>query len=114
MEFFVQPNGSLFKLTKGERDFITGYRPDGADFKLTDGIFYRFCQMAANYLDKEFFIIDEINRGNMSKIFGGLLVLIEKDYRGIKASLAYSGIPFSVPENLFIIGMMNTADEAWL
>lgn len=94
-------------------DFIMGYRPDGADFKLTEGIFYRFCQTAANYPNKEFFfIIDEINRGNMSKIFGECLMLIEKAYRGTKATLAYSGMPFSVPENLYIIGMMNTADRS--
>lgn len=94
-------------------DFIMGYRPDSSGFKLTDGIFYRFCQTAANYPDKEFFfIIDEINRGNMSKIFGELLMLIEKDYRGTKTTLAYSGMPFSVPENLYLIGMMNTADRS--
>ena len=90
-----------------------GYRQDGADFKLTDGIFYRFCQTAANHPDKEFFfIIDEINRGTMSKIFGELLMLLETDYRRTKATLAYSGMPFSVPENLYIIGMMNTADRS--
>jgi len=59
-----------------------------------------------------FFIIDEINRGNMSKIFGELLMLIEKDYRGTKATLAYSGMSFTVPNNLYIIGMMNTADRS--
>lgn len=94
-------------------DFIMGYRPNGSDFKLTDGIFYRFCQTAANNPDKDyFFIIDEINRGNMSKIFGELLMLIEKDYRGTKATLAYNGMPFSVPTNLYLIGMMNTADRS--
>ncbi len=94
-------------------DFIMGYRPDGADFKLIEGIFYRFCQTAANHPDKEyFFIIDEINRGNLSKIFGELLMLIEKDYRGTKATLAYDGRSFFVPENLYIIGMMNTADRS--
>lgn len=94
-------------------DFIMGYRPDGAEFKLMDGIFYRFCQKASNDPDKEhFFIIDEINRGNMSKIFGELLMLIEKDYRGTKATLAYNGMPFAVPKNLYIIGMMNTADRS--
>lgn len=94
-------------------DFIMGYRPDGAEFKLTDGIFYRFCKKAENNPEKDyFFIIDEINRGNMSKILGELMMLIEKDYRGTKATLAYSGMPFSVPENLYIIGMMNTADRS--
>lgn len=94
-------------------DFMMGYKPVEDGFELKYGIFYRFCQKAANQPDKEFFfIIDEINRGNMSKIFGELLMLIEKDYRGIKATLAYNGLSFSVPKNLYIIGMMNTADRS--
>lgn len=94
-------------------DFIMGYKPQDDGFKLTNGIFYQFCQNAANYPDQDFFfIIDEINRGNMSKIFGELLMLIEKDYRGTKTTLAYSGTSFSVPENLYLIGTMNTADRS--
>lgn len=94
-------------------DFIMGYKPVSDGFELKSGIFYRFCQKAANQPDKDhFFIIDEINRGNMSKIFGELLMLIERDYRGMKATLAYNGLAFSVPKNLYIIGMMNTADRS--
>lgn len=94
-------------------DFIMGYKPVEDGFELKYGVFYRFCQKAANQPDKEFFfIIDEINRGNMSKIFGELLMLIEKDYRGTKATLAYNGRSFTVPKNLYIIGMMNTADRS--
>ena len=94
-------------------DFMMGYKPTDTGFELKYGIFYRFCMLAANHPDKEyFFIIDEINRGNMSKIFGELLMLIEKDYRGTKTTLAYNGMSFSVPKNLYIIGMMNTADRS--
>ena len=94
-------------------DFMMGYKPVEDGFELKHGIFYRFCQKAANQPDKDyFFIIDEINRGNMSKIFGELLMLIERDYRGTKATLAYNGLTFSVPRNLYIIGMMNTADRS--
>ena len=94
-------------------DFIMGYKPDGTGFKLQTGIFYEFCRQAENNPDDNFFfIIDEINRGNLSKIFGELLMTIEKDYRGKKITMAYNGLQFSVPENLYIIGMMNTADRS--
>ena len=94
-------------------DFMMGYKPVDNGFKLQKGIFYKFCQKAASQPNKDFFfIIDEINRGNMSKIFGELLMLIENDYRGEKATLAYNDQLFSVPPNLYIIGMMNTADRS--
>lgn len=94
-------------------DFMMGYRPVEAGFALKYGIFYRFCQRAANHPDQDyFFIIDEINRGNMSKIFGELLMSIESDYRGKQVTLAYNGMSFTVPERVHIIGMMNTADRS--
>ena len=94
-------------------DFIMGYRPEGDGFELKHGVFYRFCQKAANQPDKPFFfIIDEINRGNLSKIFGELFMLVEPDKRGYPLQLLYSDEQFSVPENLCIIGMMNTADRS--
>ena len=94
-------------------DFVLGYKPSEETFKLQRGIFYKFCIVAANNPDKDyFFIIDEINRGNLSKIFGELLMLIEKDYRGTQISLAYSEEKFFVPANIYIIGMMNTADRS--
>lgn len=94
-------------------DFVMGYKPIEEGFELKYGIFYNFCQKATKNPDKDyFFIIDEINRGNLSKIFGELLMLIEADYRDEKATLAYTGSDFSVPKNLHIIGMMNIADRS--
>lgn len=94
-------------------DFMMGYKPQGDSFELKKGIFYQFCKKAESDLEQNyFFLIDEINRGNMSKIFGELLMLIEKDYRGMSMTLAYDGQLFSVPKNLYIIGMMNTADRS--
>ena len=95
-------------------DFVMGYKPNAeGGFSLNNGIFYDFCQQARAHRDKPYFlIIDEINRGNLSKIFGELLQLIEADYRDQPIQLAYNKQRFSVPSNLFIIGMMNTADRS--
>lgn len=96
-------------------DFIMGYKPTEDGFELKTGIFYNFCKKAeAEPTAKFFFIIDEINRGNLSKIFGELMMLIESDKRGVsnRLKLAYKNELFSVPENLYIIGMMNTADRS--
>jgi len=97
-------------------DFIMGYKPkEDGGFELKRGVFYNFCKKAQSDPNKDyFFIIDEINRGNMSKIFGELLMLIENGYRGEmhEIRLAYNDEHFFVPENLYIIGMMNTADRS--
>ena len=95
-------------------DFIMGYKPtEDGGFKLRPAIFYNFCKKAKSNPDKQyFFIIDEINRGNLSKIFGELLMLIENGYRGKTLKLAYTDEDFTVPENIYVIGMMNTADRS--
>ena len=94
-------------------DFIQGYRPADNGFKLENGVFYKFCKAAEEDDERPyFFIIDEINRGNLSKILGELMMLIEKDKRGEKIKLLYSNEWFTVPQNVRIIGMMNTADRS--
>lgn len=95
-------------------DFIMGWRTDGNGFKLEKGPFYRFCKDAEEDDEDEpyFFIIDEINRGNISIIFGELLMLIEANKRGDSIKLLYQNEQFSVPKNVHIIGMMNTADRS--
>lgn len=94
-------------------DFIMGLRPTAeGGFVFAEGPFYTLCKRAEKDPGgKYFMIIDEINRGNMSKILGEMFSLIEKDHRGEKIMLKYNSEMFCVPENVYIIGTMNTADR---
>ncbi|MGV3704304.1 MAG: AAA family ATPase [Arcticibacter sp.] len=98
-------------------DFIQGIRPGSkGDFKIKNGVFFEFCRLAEAHPERDyFFVIDEINRGNLSKIFGELLMLIEAEKRGVALKLTYAEDEherFSVPDNLYLIGTMNTADRS--
>ena len=97
-------------------DFVQGYRPDGrGGFRLKNGPFYEFCQLAHRHPQQAFvFLIDEINRGNLSKIFGELLLLLEADKRSsaFAVPLTYSETPFFISSNVHVIGTMNTADRS--
>ena len=99
-------------------DFVQGWRPtEEGGFKLRDGVFLQFCKKARQRPGvPHTFIIDEINRGNLSRIFGELLMLIESDKRGDEHAIALTygadGELFSVPPNVHILGLMNTADRS--
>lgn len=99
-------------------DFIEGYKPtstkNGAiTFTLKSGIFKSLCKKASEDKEKNYYlIIDEINRGNVEKIFGEMITLIEKDKRGMSLTLSQSQESFSIPENIYIIGTMNTTDRS--
>lgn len=95
-------------------EFVEGYRPEeDGQFKLKHGSFYDFCKRAAKDNERPYFyIVDEINRGNLNKIFGETFLLLEKDKRGTGVQLLYSKETFTIPSNIYIIGMMNTADRS--
>lgn len=102
----------------GYEDFIEGFRPRTAGggqmtFELRDGIFKSLCRDARQQPESHFYlIIDEINRGDLPRIFGELMTVIEHDKREISTILPLSGAPFAVPTNVFVIGTMNTSDRS--
>ena len=109
-----------FHQSYGYEDFVRGYRPtDTGGFDLQDGPFLRFCERAREKSEtRHVLIIDEINRGNLSRIFGELLMLIEGDKRdpswAVRLAYARDDEPeFHLPENLYLIGTMNTADPGF-
>ena len=99
-------------------DFVQGWRPtETGGFTLRSGVFLEFCRRAEADRDRPYvFIIDEINRGNLSRIFGELLMLLEADKRGrdFAIPLTYSpaGERFAIPANVHVLGLMNTADRS--
>lgn len=110
---------TTFHQSMDYEDFVEGYKPEEVNgdikFKLKPGVFRTICEKAKE--QPCVLIIDEINRGNVSKIFGELITLLEADKRDggdhrIQVNLTYSGKPFSVPNNLYIIGTMNTTDRS--
>ena len=120
---------TTFHQSYGYEEFIEGIKPflgkrgvrrgrSDLNYKISDGVFKEFCKRAASDKSNKYvFIIDEINRGNISKIFGELITLIEDSKRdgeeeAMSVTLPYSQEEFSVPKNVYILGTMNTADRS--
>jgi 5-methylcytosine-specific restriction protein B len=98
-------------------DFIEGYRPQARNgsmtFELRPGIFKRLCDDAASDLQHRYYlIVDEINRGDIPRIFGELMAVLEKDKRSTAVTLPLTGTPLKVPPNVYVIATMNTADRS--
>lgn len=122
-EFIGQIAFITFHQSYSYEEFVEGIRPETKDGKISydvkSGIFKQICKAAEKDIDNSYvLLIDEINRGNISKIFGELITLLEKDKRigsekkGLMVTLPYSQEQFGVPKNLYIIGTMNTADRS--
>jgi len=100
----------------GYEDFLEGYRPEVVGesmlFVPRDGVFKKLCDDARGEADRFYLLVDEINRGDIPRIFGELLTVMEKDKRDKPVQLPLSANSFSVPPNVYVIGTMNTADRS--